>query len=73
MGFSKNVRWYKEIGVHIIEMFTHNSLYLFRQVNPLNKVYLINFRVYAVASNSKRDGVCLYYKNVLPLGVFDIQ
>ena len=49
-GLRKSVRWYKKIGFHFIEMFVHNSFYLFKQANPQNKMTLIKFRTEVVKS-----------------------
>ena len=49
-GLWKTVRWYKKIGFNFIEMFVHNSLYLFKQANPQNKITLIKFRIEVVKS-----------------------
>ena len=42
-GLRKCVRWYKKIVFHSIEMFEHNSFYLFKQTNPQNKITLVKF------------------------------
>ena len=43
-GLRKSVWRYKKIGFHFVEMFVHNSFYLFKEANPQNKMTLIEFR-----------------------------
>ena len=49
-GSQKSVWWYKKTGFHFIEMFVHNSFYLFKQANPQNKMTLFKFRTEVVKS-----------------------
>lgn len=43
-GLRKTLRWYKKMGLHLIELFIHNAHKLHNQTFPGNKKRLLHFR-----------------------------
>ncbi|XP_057292564.1 piggyBac transposable element-derived protein 4-like [Hydractinia symbiolongicarpus] len=37
-GLRKTIRWYKKVGVHILEIFMENAFYLYKKATPSPKV-----------------------------------
>ena len=74
--YSKLFLWKAYISVHKFDIICLSEAYLDSTV-PLNDDYLVIYGYDLIRSdhpsNTKRGGVCLYYKNYLPLRVLNIS
>ena len=44
-GLRKTLGWYKKAGIHILEIFLTNALYLYRKFSPNKEIaHLVDFR-----------------------------